>query len=209
MKKALVLVIIVVAISIAKLISIEVYNKNSFKSNDKKADSNEATITIKQSNKPEVINGYTLPPEPDPKINNATLLGIDSNNNGVRDDVERKIIKKFSKKLHIELMMDYVKIYQRILEHSIGDAFMLQKEISKVIDCSIYLGRIDSEIESDDWIENIDWRENIMFNTPQRVKKYLEYNSALSGGVFGSSPDDWNRDACSQNVIDALKEMGL
>jgi len=45
--------------------------------------------------KPEVINGYTLPPEPDPKINNATLLGVDSNNNGVRDDVERWIVKNF------------------------------------------------------------------------------------------------------------------
>ena len=38
-----------------------------------------------------IINGHRLPPEPDPKINNSTLLGIDSNNNGVRDDVERWI----------------------------------------------------------------------------------------------------------------------
>ncbi len=48
-----------------------------------------ATITAKE----EVINGYVLPPEPDETLNNSTLLGIDSNNNGVRDDVERKIIK--------------------------------------------------------------------------------------------------------------------
>ena len=39
-----------------------------------------------------VINGHTLPPEPDPKVNNKTLLGIDSNGNGVRDDVERFLI---------------------------------------------------------------------------------------------------------------------
>jgi len=30
----------------------------------------------------ETINGHTVPPEPDTKVNNATLLGIDSNNNG-------------------------------------------------------------------------------------------------------------------------------
>ena len=42
-----------------------------------------------------VINGHTLPPEPDPKINNATLLGVDSNDNGVRDDVEIWIYKKY------------------------------------------------------------------------------------------------------------------
>ena len=44
-----------------------------------------------------VINGYTLPPEPNPKLNNATLLGVDSNHNGIRDDVERFIIISESK----------------------------------------------------------------------------------------------------------------
>jgi len=42
------------------------------------------------------INGHRLPPEPDPTINNATLLGIDSNNNGVRDDVERWIYTTYN-----------------------------------------------------------------------------------------------------------------
>lgn len=41
----------------------------------------------------EVINGITVPPEPAPSINNATLAGVDSNRNGVRDDVERKIAR--------------------------------------------------------------------------------------------------------------------
>ncbi len=40
---------------------------------------------------PAVIHGHRLPPEPDPKVNNATLLGVDVNHNGVRDDVERWI----------------------------------------------------------------------------------------------------------------------
>jgi len=29
--------------------------------------------------KVKIVNGYTLPPEPDEELNNATLLGIDSN----------------------------------------------------------------------------------------------------------------------------------
>ncbi len=41
------------------------------------------------------VNGHRLPPEPDPKINNATLLGVDVNKNGVRDDVERWIYEKY------------------------------------------------------------------------------------------------------------------
>ncbi|OQX58368.1 MAG: hypothetical protein B5M52_05620 [Helicobacteraceae bacterium 4484_230] len=50
------------------------------------------TITVYK-----VVHGHRLPPEPDPKINNSTLLGIDSNNNGVRDDVERWIYTRYDK----------------------------------------------------------------------------------------------------------------
>jgi hypothetical protein len=44
-----------------------------------------------------VINGYILPPEPDHEENDKTLLGIDVNHNGMRDDVERYIVIKESK----------------------------------------------------------------------------------------------------------------
>ncbi len=37
-------------------------------------------------------HGFVLPPEPDPKVNASTLAGIDTNGNGIRDDVERKVI---------------------------------------------------------------------------------------------------------------------
>lgn len=36
-----------------------------------------------------------LPPEPNKTENNATLAGIDTNNNGIRDDVERAIYFKY------------------------------------------------------------------------------------------------------------------
>ncbi|WP_373033616.1 Ig-like domain-containing protein [Sulfurovum sp.] len=41
------------------------------------------------------MHGHRLPPEPDPAVNNATLLGVDSNSNGVRDDVERWIYTRY------------------------------------------------------------------------------------------------------------------
>lgn len=46
----------------------------------------------------EVINGISVPLEPDPTTNNATIMGVDSNGNGVRDDVERKIAKNYPEK---------------------------------------------------------------------------------------------------------------
>lgn len=42
-----------------------------------------------------VINGVKVPPVPDPIENNKTLGGIDTDNNGVRDDIDRLIAEKF------------------------------------------------------------------------------------------------------------------
>ncbi len=41
------------------------------------------------------INGHILPPIPDSILNTATLEGIDSNNNGIRDDVERWVLETY------------------------------------------------------------------------------------------------------------------
>lgn len=43
----------------------------------------------------ETINGIVVPPAPDPATNQATLSGVDSNSNGVRDDVERLVAEQF------------------------------------------------------------------------------------------------------------------
>ena len=51
-----------------------------------------------------VVHGHRLPPEPDPAINNSTLLGIDVNNNGVRDDVERWIYTRYDTHLPCEMI---------------------------------------------------------------------------------------------------------
>jgi hypothetical protein len=43
----------------------------------------------------EPINGIAVPPEPDPVSNDSSVAGIDSNRNGIRDDVERLLATKF------------------------------------------------------------------------------------------------------------------
>ena len=54
-----------------------------------------------------VVNGHTLPPEPDPQVNNATLLGVDVNDNGVRDDVERWIYETYDEYVPCHQELDY------------------------------------------------------------------------------------------------------
>ena len=155
-----------------------------------------------------VVNGHVLPPEPDPKVNDETLGGVDANHNGVRDDVERYIYKKYSVKLHQVLLMDKARFFQKTLIEPLSQARKLAKENSKHIDCQIFLGHIDKTIHSDDWFKDGKALKYIIFNIKKRVRKYLDYNLALSGGVYGSNIKDWNRDACSEEVRKVLEEMG-
>ena len=86
-----------------------------------------------------VINGYTLPPEPDPKINNATLLGVDANNNGVRDDVERYLLQKYKDhhKIVSEIALQSGRAFQIVLAHP-ENARKTTKFMDAVQDCNYY-----------------------------------------------------------------------
>jgi hypothetical protein len=42
-----------------------------------------------------VINGIAVPPMPNSRENNATLLGVDVDQNGIRDDIDRKIAEAY------------------------------------------------------------------------------------------------------------------
>ena len=159
--------------------------------------STKITITVFKE-----VNGYKLPPEPDEKLNNSTLLGIDVNDNGIRDDVERKVILTYKEPIKIELMMSYSKVGQEILANPVGGAIENQKKISKIGDCSMYLKRQKQRPSN-----RFDFYENNVYNTKQRVRAYLDYNLALSGGVYGSSPADWNAQACDFDVEQMLKDV--
>ena len=141
------------------------------------------------------INGYKLPPEPDEALNNSTLLGIDVNANGVRDDVERKVIETYREPVKIEFMMIDLKIAQKILENPIGQALEYEREFSKNDDCRMHLRRQGINLDGHN-----DFLENNTYNTNIRVRAYLDYNLALSGGVYGSSPSDWNANSCEFDV---------
>jgi len=97
----------------------------------------------------------TLPPMPDKSKNNSTLLGIDSNNNGIRDDVEIKLLrykpriynfrpymKVCNKSSIIGIAFQYAKAFQRILKGFDGNkksAYRLEKITSRAVYCKVYL----------------------------------------------------------------------
>jgi hypothetical protein len=159
----------------------------------------------------EIINGHTLPPEPDPKINNATLLGIDSNNNGVRDDVERWIYNRYKDEhpIMIPLKMQEARAFRYIIQDP-SQARERNKEAEKSSLCQYVFttewansfGRKplilrDSATE----IKELREREEIQFNTAERARAYGEYNQNLSGIVFDSSwPSESWIEGCDFNT---------
>ncbi|WP_294962708.1 hypothetical protein [Sulfurimonas sp.] len=165
-----------------------------------------ATIEINVT-EPEIINGHVLPPEPDTLVNNSTLLGIDTNNNGVRDDVERKIYFQYKRPIEQAFMMQYAVRYPKVLEDPVGAAASeeLQKEMWNQYSCEGYLDEQNGIVMPNNIV---DFMEVAYFNTKERMRAYLEFNQAMSGGSY-SMPihdEDLKVENCNFN-IDELLEM--
>ena len=152
------------------------------------------------------INGHLLPPAPAPILNNATLLGIDSNNNGVRDDVERKIYFQYKRPIEQAFMMQYAVRYPKVLADPVAAASSeeLQKENWNQYSCEGYL---DEQMGITIPGKVVDFMENAYFNTRERMRAYIKYNEASSGGVYHIPfhDEDMKKENCDFNVTKMLE----
>ena len=154
----------------------------------------------------EVIHGHQLPPEPDPAINNSTLLGIDSNNNGVRDDVEIWIIDRYKDEKRfprskIAITMQHAKATQIIIQEP-EKAY--ENKTYELMDraryCAWYLLENNRDRITFEEIRIFDSEmKDKIFNTKKRLINYAKYNSALGGHVF-SGPIHYKVDFCDVNI---------
>jgi hypothetical protein len=174
---------------------------------------------------PEVINGHQLPPEPDPAVNNSTLLGIDVNKNGVRDDVERYIILRYSQeefpKTRTALAMQYAWAMQKIIENPTRKS---AKYSNDAIDCQYYwfskkqheqkkrfseLLKTDRQAAFELDSEMAKWRmkykvfndagiNSVIFNTRERTRQDFAFNGAMSGGIYPGR--NKSIDNCQTNI---------
>ncbi len=142
-----------------------------------------------------MVNGDRLPPEPDEKINTSTLLGVDVNNNDVRDDVERYLLQKYKDhhKIVSEIALQSARAFQIVLEHP-ENARETTKFMDAASSCNFYFkGSADSygdPILINGYIMEYKYEE-LQLNTKDRIRAYLEYNHNLSGG--GLSSNLWTR----------------
>ncbi len=161
-----------------------------------------------------VINGHILPPMPDKTLNDSTLLGIDVNNNGVRDDVERLIIIEESKnpnfpKIHTALSLQYAWAWQKVIESPILE---LRKYLEDASACHEYF--LNQHTKNMNFQDFRKWekehpsklgvkRGDIIFNTKERIIQRFEFNKACSGNIFNLRKAEIS--ACSID-IDSLGE---
>ncbi len=153
-----------------------------------------------------IINGHVLPPEPDPELNNATLLGIDSNDNGVRDDVERSIYLQFKRPIDQAYLMQYATRHPKVLKDPIAAAESqeLQDKWWKLASCWGYLKRQKNRLMPSN---SVDFMENAYFNTPERMRAYIKFNQAMSGGSYSIPIHDKDLKAenCDFNITQMLE----
>ncbi len=169
---------------------------------------------------PEVINGFKLPPEPDEDKNNKTLLGIDFNRNGIRDDVERWIITHYANdpkypKTKTAIALQYAKASQYIISHDPEHAYENKtfEIFDRAMDCKGYF--IDKLIKNgveiaDAYIDNNIFEDfkSKMFNTKERTKAYWQFTGSLSGHMLGGGGGIMSstKDKCDTD-IDTLGEI--
>ncbi len=157
------------------------------------------------------IHGYRLPPMPDEKLNNKTLLGIDSNSNGVRDDVERYLLNKYKDhhKIVSEIALQSGRAFQIVLEHP-ENARETYKHISNALHCNMYF-KDDADYYGDPILINeyiTDYKfEDIQLNTRERIEAYLEHNRNLSGSVLRMPTALESKAQCDFNVTELLKSQ--
>ena len=132
------------------------------------------------SNDPGANTG-SLPPDPG-EAGKATLQGVDSDNNGVRDDVQIAIYERYpNDETKRNALTQKAKALQEAIvagDSSSSDALnQASKSIIDAVDC-LHERVGDSTAE-------IGFLEQEVVNTSDRSEAYIKFNEALSGQFFG------------------------
>lgn len=150
---------------------------------------------------PQVVNGHTLPPEPDKALNDSTLLGIDVNKNGVRDDVERWIYETFKQPIERGIFMQTSRAYNMLIVDP-SKAHETKKYSDNAVSCLFYwLRKENSPLDRFKNYDDSKKLKRIQFNTLKRHINYDKYQKALSGGVYDLLPKSKEKCEFDENGI--------
>lgn len=136
-----------------------------------------------------------FPPDPG-EAGKATVEGIDSNNNRVRDDLERYIAltHRDSARMRAALMQSAIALANQLTARdSEQQSVFAAGEVTKANECLNY---VDSD-------RGLDYGEALsaqFLNTKKRIEALKKYESNLWGKLFQGVPDDERAAACEFDV---------
>jgi hypothetical protein len=126
----------------------------------------------------EVINGITVPVAPDATANATTLKGVDSNNNGVRDDIERLIAQKLADQTLFTGSITLAGYYQKMLTDPTpldrASAIVQMKGLMCAVGGSDATTKVIKSI-----VQSGIKMEDSLTNTPERKSKLDAINNVL------------------------------
>jgi hypothetical protein len=131
------------------------------------------------------FSSFFIPPAPDKTLDEATIEGVDTNGNGVRDRTERYIGFTYpnSEKLQMGLMQD-ARVYEAILRDS-GDKAATRghaEEQSDYLYCLTYL--LNDDLDMLDKITD-ELKANFILDTAERIRANHNANAQFGGMVSG------------------------
>jgi hypothetical protein len=119
----------------------------------------------------------------------AGLKGIDANNNGIRDDIDRLIAKKYSLTPAMKKSAEQeARALQKSLEaKNKTEVRFTGDEIMRAGDCSFKIFQTDAEFRLMQQMSTE--MEALTANTPERFKAYMEAEKLANGMVFSQAEE--------------------
>ncbi|MDP6583402.1 MAG: hypothetical protein QF535_02015, partial [Anaerolineales bacterium] len=139
--------------------------------------------------------GVVLPPDPGEE-GKLTLLGIDSDEDGVRDDIQRYIYFTYPDDEKLRLGLTY---YAKEFQGVLADADDREAAYEHAIMMARH-GECLDYLKGDDSIYISRALRAEILNTRERSIAYITYSDNLGGRVIRDAPlDEW-KDSCSFDV---------
>lgn len=128
-----------------------------------------------------VIDQSLEVPMPDPKKNNATIAGIDSDNDGIRDDVQRWINEEFSSQPKVKAAMEQVASGRQLDLINVNDKEKSIEIGKKILNDSSCLKHIVGIQKRNKLLNELELK---LLNTKDRLYADVKANSNFSGQLW-------------------------
>ena len=142
-----------------------------------------------------VVDSSLQVPMPDPKKNDATIAGVDSDNDGVRDDIQRWINEEFNSQPKMKAAVRQVAMARQLDLLSVDDKLKSVESGKKLLEshgCIYFINGIDEGARV-----SREMKERYL-NTKDRLYAEIKANANFSGQAYESpNTPEGNKQLCA------------